>query len=870
MRSPRLLFLLLAGAAFAAAQGEELPEKNLSAFLENYCLDCHDAETRKGNLDLTALGHDPGDAKAFAAWVKIHDRVNAGEMPPRKKAQPEAAAVQAFLKTVSTPLVAADRAREAAEGRSTWRRLNRYEYENTLRDLLGAPWLQIRDKLPEDGESHRFNRLGEALDVSHVQMARYLGAADYALRETLGSTAERPETKTVRYYAREQKAFLGKMKLGEFNQSTDRATFPMLGTEAQPDVLSGKAPASVGAADPETREREAMGVVASTYEPLEIRFDQFKAPVAGRYRLRFCGHSFRAGASAGKKWWLANREQIMPGERSEPVTVYSETPPRQIRRLGDFDFSTESSVQELDVWLLAGETIRPDASRLFRSRPPSWHNPLATPEGIPGVAFQWMEAEGPLLESWPTAGQRLLFGELPLRKAASGEIEAVPADATADSERLLRAFLARAYRRPPTEAETACFLGVIRQALETGTTFTNAMIAGYSAVLCSPGFVCLEEKPGVLDDAALAARLSYFLWNSEPDGELRALAAGGKLHEPTVLAAQTQRLVADPRSARFVDAFLDYWLDLRKAGGTSPDAELYPDYYLDDALTESAVAESQAYFAEMVHKNLPSAGIVAADFAMVNERLANHYGLNATPEEVTESDSEPAPPLVEGCRIRRVALPPESPRGGLMTQASVLKVTANGTTTSPVVRGAWIMERILGTPPPKPPPSVPAVEPDTRGATTIREQLARHRTQESCNVCHAHIDPPGFALENFDVFGGWRDHYRALGPGEKTPGLGKNGQPFAFHEGPAVDGSGELPDGRKFADIRGLKKLLLADERPLARNLASQLLIYATGAPIAFGDRSRVEEILDRTQPSHYSVGALIAEIVQSDLFRSK
>jgi hypothetical protein len=260
------------------------------------------------------------------------------------------------------------------------------------------------------------------------------------------------------------------------------------------------------------------------------------------------------------------------------------------------------------------------------------------------------------------------------------------------------------------------------------------------------------------------------------------------------------------------------------------------------------------FFAELLNKNLPARNIVASDFAMLNERLAMHYGI----------------PTVKGIEPRRVPLPRDSVRGGLMTQASVLKVTANGTTTSPVVRGAWIMERILGKPPPPPPPSIPAVEPDIRGATTIREQLEKHRTQATCSACHAKIDPPGFALENFDVLGGWRDNYRAMGEGKHVPGFGKNGQPFTFHAGPVVDASGEMPGGGKFKDIRELKQVLLRDEKQLARNLARQLAVYATGAPIRFGDRERIEQILQRSEKSEYGVRTLIQELVQSELFQTK
>jgi hypothetical protein len=287
---------------------------------------------------------------------------------------------------------------------------------------------------------------------------------------------------------------------------------------------------------------------------------------------------------------------------------------------------------------------------------------------------------------------------------------------------------------------------------------------------------------------------------------------------------------------------------------TAPDSGLYPDYYLDDLLTDSALQETQLFFAELLGKDLPARNLVTSDFAMLNERLAAHYGL----------------PPVQGVALRRTPLPKESPRGGLMTQAAVLKVTANGTTTSPVLRGAWIMERILGQKPPPPPSSVPAVDPDIRGATTIRQQLEKHRTLETCNACHAKMDPAGFALENFDVMGGWRERYRAEGDGEPAKGIAKSGQKFAFHYALPVDATGEMPDGRKFRNIAEFKQLLLDNEKQIARNLAQQLTVYATGAPVRFSDREKVAQILQRASSSHYGVRSVIQELVQSDLFLMK
>lgn len=863
---PHNPFLAAAAIPFAAVLAVGLPSRAddpaglhalpaaASEFLKANCVHCHDPEAKEGGFDLTSLAFEPTEAGSYARWVRLYDRVRDGEMPPKDEPRPDTNDVGRFLDALAEPLAAADRARAAAEGRATLRRLNRYEYENTLRDLLDAPWLQVRNLLPEDGEAYRFNKVGDALDVSHVQLARYLTAAEYALREVIARQVDRPPSSVTRYYAREQPAFYRKVRFTEFNRSPERATFPIIGNEADVPVIEEIAPMTVGAVDPERRELESMGVVASTYEPIEIRFDGFTAPVAGRYKLRFCAHSFWAGPESEEKWWRPDRAKVSAGRTNEPVSVYSEIRPQRLRKLGGFDVTPEPDVDELDVYLLEGETIRPDAARLFRSRPPNWKNPLAEKDGQPGVAFRWMEAEGPIVAQWPTTGHRLLFGDLPLRAGEDGRAEVVSVEPRADAEQLLRGFMSRAYRRPVEEVDVQRFLKVADAAFDAGLGFTDAMVTCYSAVLCSPGFVTLEEKPGPLDDHALAARLSYFLWNSEPDAELRSLAASGELGRPEVLRAQTDRLLDDPRSARFAEAFLDYWLDLRKADAASPDAALYPDYYLDDFLTESAVDETRAFFGELIRRDLAASNIADSDFVMVNSRLAAHYGL----------------PAVDGLALRPVPVPPDSPRGGLLTQAAVLKVTANGTTTSPVIRGAWVMERILGRPVPPPPVSVPAIEPDTRGAVTIRQQLEKHRSVESCNACHSKMDPAGFALESFDVVGGWRDQYRALGDGEHPPGYGKNGQPFEFFAGPSVDPSGVLPDGRTFSDVRELKRLLLQDERQLARNLARQLTVYATGAPVRFGDRSEIESILDRTAADRYGVRSLIRELIQSPLFREK
>jgi len=805
------------------------PPAETKAFLDRNCTACHRPGTPPAGIDLTSLDFDLDDAETTRRWIRVHDAVRNGSMPPGGKGVAEPAR-SAFLNTVARPLIDHQSTKAASQGRSVLRRLNRYEYENTVRELLGAPWLQLRDSLPEDGLVARFNKSGQALDISHVQMARYMEAAEQSLRLALDSAAATP--KVERHYARDQFRFQRRMRYDQFNGSPERANIPLVGYETVPEIIENRdAPFSVGPADPKTRELEAMGVPASNFNGSEYYWDKYKAPVGGRYKLRISSYSiwihttyFQRG---GFSHWRPNRKSSEKGRTVEPVTIYALRPGGERRKLGSFDVTPEPAVYEIEGDLLPGEMILPDAARLFRSRPGFVGSPDATEAGMPGVAFRWMEAEGPL------------------RGPKVDLVEGEP-------ERLLRDFMTRAYRRPVREAEFARYRKILGDRLSQGKK--EALISAYTAVLCSPGFLYLDEEPGALKPHALAARLSYFLWNSPPDRELLGLAAKGTLGEPGVLKAQTERLLSDPRSRRFTDAFLDYWLDLRKLPDTTPDVTLYPEYYLDDLLTESALGETQSFFHHLIERNLPARALIDADFAMLNSHLARHYGL----------------PKVEGVQLRKTALPPDSVRGGLLTQASVLKITANGTTTSPVLRGVWILERIIGEPPPPPPPSVPGLEPDTRGATTIREQLEKHRAVASCAACHAKIDPPGFALEGFDVLGGERTRYRSTDEGEPVAGLGKNGHAFAFKLSKPVDASGRLATGEEFAGIRDFKKLLLKDERKIARNMVAQFVSYATGAPPSFADRAEIDRLTGAAAEEEYGLRSLIHRVVQSKLFTHK
>lgn len=892
---------LLAGNTGAAT----LPFAGADAFIQKNCAVCHGSSSPAARLDLTKLNYEPANLDNFATWVKVHDRVFAGEMPPAGMPRLPVESVNQFVKGLSTALSAYEDGVISERGRAGLRRLNAYEHENAVRDLLNVPWVQVKSKLPQDGEVWRYNKVGTALDVSHVQLARYMSSADYALREAIAVKLVQPPTGTTRIYARQEPS-LRNFRPREGNTRTDRLNFPVLDSHAQPDVRAGRSPIS----DPQTKEREAVGRVSSIFSDAGgFSWSSFRIPTPGRYRIRVRGYSIWVSGGGVDHWNFTgfgpekvsylyqptyhrpNPDEVWRGRRNEPIGVYAQSS-GQSRPLAAFDFTPDPSTQEVEVLLSPNEVIQTDAMRLFRTRvngsEEEYVNPLAEKDGMPGVAFQWLEVEGPLYDQASGTGYRRMFGDLPLRRMDKGETGGVTVQIVApppppgeggggrgrfgprmqdvevgvasdhpreDAEQLIRAFLARAYRRPVEEAHAKRFLELFNQQFELGHGFTKSLISTYTAILCSPGYLYVQEVPGKLDDYALATRLALFLWNSPPDDELRALAAQGRLSKTEVLRAQTDRLLNDAKCRRFIDAFTDYWLDLRKIDDSSPSTTLYNDYELDDPLKLAAVEETRLFVQEMFNRNLPARTVVDSDFTFLNERLAKHYAIAG----------------VDGVAMRRVMLPKDSVRGGIMTQASVLKVTANGTTTSPVLRGVWIMERILGFHT-APPPGVPALEPDIRGAVTIRQQLDRHRADPTCASCHRKIDPPGFALESFDVMGGWRDRYRAFGENVKAePGIGFSGQPFAFHYGLAVDSGGALTNGRPFKDIREFKQLLLSyEERTVARNLVSQLATYGTGAPVGFSDRKQVEEILDKTGGSGYGARDIVHGIVESDLFRIK
>ncbi|MFP6763543.1 MAG: DUF1592 domain-containing protein, partial [Planctomycetaceae bacterium] len=458
-----------------------------------------------------------------------------------------------------------------------------------------------------------------------------------------------------------------------------------------------------------------------------------------------------------------------------------------------------------------------------------------------GLEIGPITIEGPL-EPWPPPSRKRLLGDVDLEQGT-----------LTDAQQILRDLLPRVFRRSIRSEETDFHVGLVRSSMAAGGSFENALRFSIKTALCSPEFLFLEEPGNTnISSFALASRLSYFFWSSTPDKELLSLASQGQLSQPDVLREQTERLMKDPRSRALTENFTGQWLDLREIDFTAPDQNLYPEF--DELLKVSMVKETQQFFQEILDNDLSLMNFVDSDFVVVNGRLAAHYGMEG----------------VTGQEFRKVRLPEDSVRGGVLTQGSVLKVTANGTNTSPVLRGAWVMEKILGIRPAPPPANVPAVEPDTRGAVTLAEQLARHRDQPSCAVCHDHIDPPGFALESFNAIGGWRDHYRTTGDG-KRPDIGR--APFTFNYiryriGLPVDPAGKTADGSPFRGIREFQQLLMQDRMRITDGLTRKLLTYALGRRIRFCDRPAVGKIVSAVSQNGYGFRSLVHGIVQSRLFQ--
>lgn len=821
MRSALFFVPILASAA---------TPPTLTTFLDKHCTECHDSEVKKGGLDLTALKFDLADPMLFEKWVKVHHSVEDGEMPPKKKPRPDERQSDAFLDALDAKLRDSSSSQQKAQGRTQARRLNRVEYENTVRDLLHID-TPLAGLLPEDTPMHGFDTVAEGLRFSQLQIEKYLEAADAALDAAVDLRMQ-IELKKERFSYKDQKSIQENLALPDLPPEDPKKKY------SRKRVFFRDVPDAL---------------VMFTDADYMLGLSNFKLRRGATYRIRLSAYSYQSAGepvtariyandySAGKRLLGA---WDMPADKPRVVEVVARINRSEHLLLMPFGIGYDEKGQRLND---------SDTTKDFKGR---------------GLAVQWMEIEGPLeMQDWPPPSVKSLFPGVPVvpietkkinnrsdtEKAIGFELQ--PADPAASLKTCIETFATKAFRRPLEPGEADRFVKLAQDSLAAGASFVQAAKFGLRGVLTSPQFLLFDELPGArLSDFAVASRLSYFLWSTLPDDELMKLASAKKLHDPATLKSQVNRMIADPRGKAFVKNFAGQWLDLRSIDATSPDANLYPEF--DEMLKLAMVGETEAFFTELLQKNLPVTNFIQSDFVMLNHRIAQHYDIGAD--------------VAKGEEFVRVSLPADSIRGGVLTQASVLKVTANGTVSSPVLRGGWVMKRLLGQPPPPPPPGVPGVEPDTRGASTIREILAKHSTSETCAACHAKIDPPGFALESFDVIGGWRDRYRSKEKGEKPSAKVENRGVWQYKLALDVDPSGKLADGRTFTGIRDFKKLLLDRPADVQRCLTEKLLTYATGAAPTYADKSAIADIVAKSVKQGGGLKTFVTELVLSETFRRK
>jgi hypothetical protein len=838
-----------------------------AAFLEKHCFECHDADARKGDLDLTSLAFDPLNQ----IWVKVHDKVLHGDMPPRKAEQPSAEARKDFLASLAKPLTEADLSRQAENGRGLLRRLNRVEFENALSDLLHTP-LRLRELLPPDAKGGGFDTVGAALNVSSVQMESYLQAIDVALNEAT-KLIEAPPIKKWRLSYLQTRGMMEEYRRG----------------------------------GPHTPEPDGIAMFAPDFfSHMNSLLDTWAVPHSARYRVKVSARALRSKEPVTLSVRLGG-----PGHREDDDV------PRKV--LGHVSVNEapvgEGQVFEFDDYLERGQMFRiyPSSLRKMRFEGPQWYLKQKDYQG-PAVVVQWVEIEGPFFDSWPPASHQRLWaaikaepipgvepnvdvnahldsppnepaeprltqlpkskrdkesgnrnvydpkqgigGEMLYRRTRVKEplhdtLRLVSVKQKDDAQRLITDFAAAAFRG--AEISPQPFIMLVHRWLDEGVDFTAAMRSGYKAILTSPSFLYHQNGTSEpqLANHEIAERLAFFLWSSMPDANLFQ----ADLSDRKVLHEHTERLLDDAKSRRFLENFLGQWLDQQLIDFTAPDSDLYPEF--SELMQWSMQQETQVFFRELLHHDLSVKNVIHSDFAMLNDCLARHYGISG----------------VRGVEFQKVSLPADSVRGGVMTQASVLKVTANGTTTSPVVRGKWVLERLMGIPPDPPPPGIPAIEPDIRGAITVQQQLEKHRSSTSCASCHVKIDPPGVALESFDVIGGWRTTYRAMKQNRESDRikyLPDAPPPILYSEGLPVNSADHLHDGREFQNISDFKKLLLTDPDQISRTLAEKLIVYATGAPVSFADRIEIERIVANTRSKDHGFRSLIHAVVQSRLFSTR
>ncbi len=725
-------------------------------------------------------------------WARIFDRVRDGEMPPPNEADLDTDDQQAFLEQTGNWIGSVQDKQAKRFGRVGARRLTNLQLERTLHDLLGIN-IPLASQMPEEPRTGGFTTVASGQSMSHFQLNTHVNVVDRALDNAF------------------KRAFTSS------NPGRKRLSAKKLAREKKKGY---------------SRQPELVNKLAVTWNSRLVfhgRLPETSAPIDGWYRFTINAKALKIPEGRNGVWCTIRSGKCIA---SAPLMTW----------IGSFEAQKGFKEITVDAWLTEGDMleIRPGDATLKRV----FYKKGTAPAGVgaaanvPGVAIKSisMQRIEPGLDN--DAVRDLLFAKEKVRFGSSSSGKVKPDDPYKSLKSLLYRFAKKAFRRPIEKEAILPYLKIAGQRYEDTGNFVSALRVGYRAILCSPRFMYFYETPGQLDDFAIASRMSYLLWNRGLDGELWGLAAKGKLSDPTVIKKQVQRMLEDPRGRQFVVDFADQWLDMNQIDFTDPDKRLYPGF--DRIVEKSMLDETHSFLQHMIDKDISVSHLIDSDYTFLNSRLAHYYGISS----------------VQGDQLQKVRLSPGSQRGGLLTHGSVLKVTSNGNNTSPVIRGVWISEKLLGEHIPPPPENVPAIEPDVRGAKSIREQLAKHKSNEDCASCHRKIDPPGFALENFDPSGRWRDHY-----GKKNK---KNSKKRVINAG------FEMSDGEKFDDLSQFKKLVLRDQSKLARSFAEKLIVYGTGGTIQFSDRDDIQACVEKAARRGYGLKTLIKEVVASKLFQTK
>jgi Protein of unknown function (DUF1592)/Protein of unknown function (DUF1588)/Protein of unknown function (DUF1587)/Protein of unknown function (DUF1585)/Protein of unknown function (DUF1595)/Planctomycete cytochrome C len=778
-------------------------EQALGPFLAKHCISCHGPEEQNADRRFDQLSFDFSNPQNGKLLQDVLDQLNLGQMPPEDEPQPTTEEVRKVVRALTATLAEArGAARSHSAARVVLRRLNRTEYLNTIRDLFQLNMTDFDPTVafPADDSIEGFDNVGEGLLTSDFLLAQYLDAAEEVVEKAI-----RPGTQPkIEHIIAEGDAIHGGGRSDQrgFKRAIVRDQF----TRAYVKRKYAGVPA-----DGEYVLRVKANTVRwkdHRFDPAGLGYDPSEPPL-----IRVLVTNRRLGVVATRTF---GQYEIQDGE---PVDIEV----RGFLQKG-YEFAVE--------W---ANGPRGSQKRIMRKVFPMYlpqdtvylaRNPVEMYLGAaPELRLHRLELEGPLYEQWPLPGFARFFGDI--RQNPTKE----------DLDRCLTRFASIAWRGPPDRQSLDRYLNLATSRLEQSGDFWQSAKLGMRAMLASPGFLYLVEPEAAggdrkLDDYELATRLSYFLWSSLPDDELFALAAKGTLSRPDVLAGQVDRMLDDTKATAFSDNFPGQWLGMRRLGEMPPDPATNKAYYADNL--ESAMREETLrLFNHVLNQNESVLKFVDADYTFVNEALARHYGLKG----------------VTGDGFQQVALAPEDRRGGLLGHGSILTLTSNGVETQPVVRGIWVLENLLGTPPSPPPPDVQPVEPDTRGVKTIRELMARHRTIETCNECHRKIDPIGLAMENFDHLGRFRDGYS------------KHAR---------IDPSGEMPDGSKFDGPDGIRAYLLARPNQFTKCLTEKLMTYALGRRLSFTDRSDIDAIVSGVAEKGYGFRYLVTLVVVSEAFHTK